>query len=195
MDTIQAPPIDLERPPIAAQDPSAPAPGPGPVEVGVGSFLLSGPGPSGILGGAVFLFDEVADNFYLRPSLAAGEAPGAFARSTWATGRLDACTRVPGNYRVYQGLQLDLCGGADVGATYFASGTQPGEPAQGKALPYLDLGPSIALRGELGDKSAVWLRAGGGINLARPGFDDSQGTRQTAPPASFRLELGFSWGR
>jgi hypothetical protein len=102
---------------------------------------------------------------------------------------------VPGSYRVYQGLQLDLCGGTDVGATYFVSGDQAGEPPEGRTLPYVDLGPSLALRGELGDKSAVWLRSSAGINVVRAGFDDSLGVRQTPPLASFRLELGFSWGR
>ncbi|HXX69305.1 MAG TPA: hypothetical protein VEK07_19125 [Polyangiaceae bacterium] len=188
----------VETPVIAVESPSSPSPAPalGPIEIGVGSFLLSGPGASGVVGLSVFLFDEIADNLYLRPSVAAGEAPASNAGSTWAAGRLDACTRVPGNYRVDQGLQLDLCGGTDVGLTYFASGTQTGQPAQGRTLPYWDLGPSLALRGELGDRGgAVWLRAFGGINVLRPGFEDSQGTRQTPPPASFRLELGFSWGR
>lgn len=188
----------VETPAIAVESASSPSSAPafGPIEVGVGSFLLSGPGTSGVVGASIFLFDEIADNLYLRPSLAAGEAPASNARSTWAAGRLDACTRVPGNYRVDQGLQLDLCGGTDVGATYFVSGTQAGEPAQGRTLPYWDLGPSLALRGELGDRGgAVWLRASAGINLVRPGFDDSQGTRQTPPLASLRLELGFSWGR
>jgi hypothetical protein len=183
----------------SASPPSATPPRPpstvGPIEIGLGSFLLSGPGTSGIVGGSVFLFYEVAGNFYLRPSIAAGAAPGSIDRMTWAAGRLDACTRVPGNYKVDQGLQLDLCGGTDVGATYFASGTQAGEPAQGRTFPYVDLGPSLALRGELADKSAVWLRGSAGINVVRAAFDDSVGIYQTAPIASLRLELGFSWGR
>jgi hypothetical protein len=184
-------------PPIAIESPASESPSPGVrhIEVGAGTFLLMGPGASGIVGASLFLFYELADNLYLRPSISAGETPASNARATWAAGRVDACTRVPGNYRMYNGLQLDLCGGADVGATYFVSGAQSGEPPEGRTFPYVDLGPSLALRGELGDKSAVWLRGSAGINVVRADFDDSQGVRQTAPLASFRLELGFSWGR
>lgn len=191
VNAVDAPPIAIESPSL----PGTPSPGVGPVELGVSSFLLSGPGPSGVLGVSVFLFDEIGNNLYLRPSVAAGEAPAAEAHSTWAAGRLDVCTRLPGGYPTDQGLQLDLCGGTDVGATYFAAGSRGGEPSQGKTLAYVDLGPSLALRGELGDKSAVWLRGSAGINLVRAGFDDSQDVRQTPPLASFRFELGFSWGR
>jgi hypothetical protein len=190
VDAVETPPIAIESPASASPSPNADQ-----IEVGAGTFLFMGPGASGIVGGSLFLFYEVAENLYFRPSIAAGETPAANARATWAAGRLDACTRVPGNYRLYNGLQLDLCGGTDIGATYFVSGDQPGEPSEGKTLPYVDLGPSLALRGELGEKSAVWLGASAGINVVRAGFDDSQGVHQTAPLASFRLELGFSWGR
>jgi hypothetical protein len=108
-----------------------------------------GPSASGIVGGSLFVFYPLADNLYLRPSIAAGETPAASARATWAAGetpaasaratwaagRLDACTRVPGNYGSYSGLQLDLCGGTDVGATYFVSGTRSGEPPEGRTSP------------------------------------------------------------
>lgn len=190
MDAVETPPIVIESP--ASPSASARA---RQMEVGAGTFLLMGPSTSGVVGASLFLSYEVADNLYLRPSISAGETPASSAHATWAAGRIDACTRVPGNYTIYNGLQLDLCGGTDVGATYFVSGTQAGEPSQGRTLPYVDLGPSLALRGELGDRSAVWLRAYGGINVVRADFEDSQGVRQIGPLASFRLELGFSWGR
>ena len=51
----------------------------------------------------------------------------------------------------HHGMQLDVCAGADVGMTHVQAVT-------GTDMPYLAVGPSIDLRGELGGSLAALLR-------------------------------------
>ena len=60
-------------------------------------------------------------------------------------------------------------------------------------LPYLDLGPSIGLRGELGSRLSAVLRVVAGVNLLRSSFVDLSGASELPPLAEGRLELAFSW--
>jgi hypothetical protein len=163
-----------------------------PLELGVGTFLMTGGGAGGYLGVAPFLIDDVGHAVFLRPSIAVGTSVATNITSTLAAARLDTCLRLPGRYAVRGGLQLDVCGGADAGFSYIASGVAPGTPATGQTLPFVDLGPSVDLRAEAG-RVAVTLRAAGAVNVAREGFDDVTGTRVDAPMWSWRLELDFSW--
>jgi hypothetical protein len=154
--------------------------------------MMAGGGAGGYVGLAPFLIDDVGQAVFLRPSVAFGESIATNLPSTWSAARLDMCMRLPDRYAMRGGLQLDLCGGADVGFSYIASGSVPGTPAAGQTVPYVDLGPSVDLRAEVG-KFAVTLRGVGGIDVARGGFTDVTGARVDMPLWSWRFELDFSW--
>jgi hypothetical protein len=162
------------------------------LEIGAGPFLMVGGAAGGYAGITPFLVDEIAEGVFLRPSLAVGQSLAVNLTSIWAAARLDTCARLPGRYASRNGIQLDLCGGPDVGFSYVASGTLPGSPAAAKTMPYVSLGPSLDLHGEVGN-FAVSLRGVLGINVAREGFVDVTGAQMDAPPVSWRLELDFSW--
>jgi hypothetical protein len=100
--------------------------------------------------------------------------------------RVDSCVRLPGLYSRNHGMQLDLCGGADLGTTTIDAGP-------GTRLPYLNVGPSLDMRGELGGSLAAVLRVVAGVNVLRDSFVDLSGARETPPIASGRLELAISW--
>jgi hypothetical protein len=160
-------------------------------EVGFGVFLMTGPGGGALAGPAAFTVIEAGHGVFLRPSVAYGESltslpPSDVKRSTWGAARFDTCLRLPGLYTRHQGMQLDACAGTDVGYTTI-------EANGGTTLPYLDLGPSIDLRGELGSSLSAVLRVVAGINVLRGTFTDLSGTQERAPLAGGRLELAFSW--
>jgi hypothetical protein len=161
------------------------------LELGVGVFLMTGALGGAVAGPTAFVVIEAGHGLFLRPSLAFGESltslpPSDVKASTWAAGRFDTCVRVPGLYTRHHGMQLDLCGGTDVGMTAIDSGA-------GTTLPYWDIGPSINLRGELGGQLAAALRAVGGLDLLRGSFTDTKGSVEQVPIANVRLELAFSW--
>jgi hypothetical protein len=81
-------------------------------------------------------------------------------------------------------VQLDMCGGADIGLTFLDAGQD---------LTLVAPGPSMDLRGELGGSLAVALRLVGGVNLIRQQFTESSGLRDQVPLWSGRIELAFSW--
>jgi hypothetical protein len=161
------------------------------LEFGMGTFFMVGAAAGGYAGVSPFVVDEVAEGVFLRPSVSLGGSLGA-TNSTWLAARLDACARLPGRYASRNGIQLDLCGGADGGFSYVASGTQRGAPPTSVTLPYVDLGPSLSLRGEVGNL-AISLRAVAGIDVAHAGFIDVTGAKVDAPLLSWRLEVDFSW--
>jgi hypothetical protein len=162
------------------------------LELGLGAFLMVGGGAGSYLGLAPFLVDELGQGVFLRPSLAIGQSAATNVSSTFAAARADTCARVPGRYASGTGIQLDLCGGAEVGFSYVASGTLVGTPAEGKTLPYVDIGPSAGLRAEVGGL-ALTLRGFFGLDVAREGFADMTGARVDAPLVSWRLESDVSW--
>jgi hypothetical protein len=189
--------VDAQLPPVPIESPAAPrssddAPS---LEVGVGAFLLSGVGANGMLGVSPFMVNRIGESAFLRPSIALAEATGTPVHSTWAAARLDACMRISGNYAARSGIQLDLCGGGDLGFSYVASGTQAGSPAAGQTLPYFDLGPSVVLRAAIGETLALSLRGSAGFNVARVGFTDVTGARVEPPLGAFRFEVAFAWVR
>jgi hypothetical protein len=162
------------------------------LELGVGPFFLVGGAAGSYAGITPFLIDEITEGVFLRPSLAFGESLATNVSSTWAVARLDTCARLPGRYEGHNGLQLDLCGGPDIGFSFVDSGTLPGSPPQAKTVPYVNLGPSVDLNGQVG-RLAVSLRGVLGINIAREGFVDVTGTQIESSLVSWRLELDFSW--
>lgn len=162
------------------------------LEPGVGAFLFGG-GPAGAYaGGSVSLVAEVSDAVALRPSIAIGTSLTERVRSTITIGRIDTCLRVPGHYRSGDGIQLDLCGGIGGGLAHVAAGDGGGTPPTALTLPYVDFGPSVGLRGEIG-RLAVTLRAIGGFALARDGFVDVTGARVVPELFTARWEIVFSW--
>jgi hypothetical protein len=175
---------EARRPPVDTWPPS-PEPAEKPThrddargfELGLGGFLMSGTG--GLLVGATtFFFVEVAKGFFLRPAIAiaAGGAPlAAQSAMTLGGGRLDGCLRVVGLYSNLQGLQFDLCGGVDAGVVDVSS----------QLLPYVALGPSMDLRGDLGRGFAITLRGVVGAHVVRDGSMDL---------FAGRGELAMSWG-
>jgi hypothetical protein len=158
------------------------------LELGVSGFLMSGTGGGAMAGPSPFLFIEAGSGIFLRPSLAFGQTitslPPRDISATWLSTRFDACLRVPGLYPNRKGMQLDMCGGADVGLTFLDTGQD---------FTFIAPGPSLDLRGELGGNLAVALRLVGGVNLLRQTFTDSNGAREEVPTWSGRIELAFSW--
>jgi hypothetical protein len=159
------------------------------VDLGVGTFLRSGIASGGVLGLSPFVTDDLGRGVFLRIAASVGQSPASSLRLTWVAGRLDTCAETLGNYPVGSGLRFDLCGGADVGESFIA-------PAAGRAaqsLPFVDVGPSVDLRAELGTRAALLLRAAAGINIARDLFVDATGATYQPALATVQLEVALSW--
>ncbi|MDP9149215.1 MAG: hypothetical protein M3O36_04635, partial [Myxococcota bacterium] len=140
-------------------------------ELGAGAFLMTGTGGPPVAGPTPFVFFEMAPGLYLRPSMGVGQTLG------WL--RVDTCLRVQGRYSNRHGLQLDMCGGADL-VVYYAWAARPDT-----------IGPSVDLRGELGGDLAVAIRAVVGLNAAsRQGLNDAN---VDSSLWSGRAELALSW--
>ncbi|MGH7294231.1 MAG: hypothetical protein ACRELB_04835, partial [Polyangiaceae bacterium] len=162
------------------------------LEAGAGVFVMTGTGGGALAGPSAFLVVEAGHGLFLRPSVAFGQSltslpPSDVSSSTWSAARFDTCLRLPGLYTKNHGMQLDLCGGADIGFTRVQTA------AMTTTLPYLDLGPSIDLRGELASRLSAVLRVVAGVNLVRTSFVDLSGASELPPLAEGRLELAFSW--
>jgi hypothetical protein len=172
------------------------------LEIGVGAFLMGGTAASAVAGATPYVVVEAGRGVFLRPSLLVGESLPSLAQpptlnAVWAATRFDTCLRVPGLYNENRGIQIDLCGGAELGFTSFgtpATGApNAGIPASAITLPHVAAGPSLDLRGELGGRMSVALRGVAGIDLLNEGFDDATGAHVEPSPWSARLELAFSW--
>jgi hypothetical protein len=155
------------------------------LELGVAGFLMSGAGAGAMAGASPYAIIEAGRGVFLRPALAVGQSLTALnsppiLNALWVAGRFDACLRLPGLYNEDRGIQLDMCGGADFG--FLADSTDD------ITLPFVSVGPSLDLRGELGSSLSASIRAVTGINV----------TSETIGPVfqplwSGRVELAFSW--
>lgn len=181
------------------------------LEIGVASFLMGGTGTGVLAGPEIFTVFEVGSGVFLRPTIAFGRTlqslkPTGDVYGTWGVTRFDTCVRVPGLYMDRRGMQLDLCGGADIGFLHFdqassfgssfgstgATGTPPSTDA--RTLPFLSLGPSLGLRGELAGDLSVEIRGVAGLNVIRESFDDPAfGARVDPPLLNARVELALAW--
>jgi hypothetical protein len=147
-------------------------------EVGAGAFLMSGAGGGLMSGVTPFMVIEVAKGVFIRPALVFGQSlPWSGPDTTLATTRSDACLRVAGLYTSRNGMQLDMCAGADVGVIRST-----------KSAPYVAVGPSLDLRGELGGDLAVSLRGLFDMNIVQV-----QGDSLDTPLWAGRVELALSW--
>ncbi len=170
------------------------------LEFGVGAFLMTGTSVSTMAGAAPYIVVEAGNGVFLRPSIAVAESVSPLAsagevRATWGAARFDTCLRLPGLYTRHHGIQLDTCGGADLGLTHLGAAPQgsTGAPVNVVTLPFASVGPSLELRGELGGKLSVALRGVTGLNVARPSFEDGTGARVETPSWSGRIEVALSW--
>jgi hypothetical protein len=170
-------------------------------EVGLGTFLMTGTGGNPILGGTPYAVVEARPGFFVRPALAIGESLASLGdagnNALFVAVRIDACGRVPGNYAQNRGIELTLCGGADVGTMYFpsapAGSSGVGSPDRATLLPQASIGPSLDLRGDLVSRWALILRGVSGVNVIRNGFTDKVGNRITPDWVSGRIELALAW--
>ncbi|MEO6420913.1 MAG: hypothetical protein ABIP39_15985 [Polyangiaceae bacterium] len=148
------------------------------LEIGAATFIMDGLGTGGLFGGAIFGVAELGGGFFLRPALAIGQSIGDNVHDAGiAFTRIDGCGRIPGFYRERRGMQLDLCGGADVGVIR----------TNGRTLGFFAPGPAIALRGELASELSAELRGAALINLTRVSELDAQGASLFAGRAEFAL--------
>lgn len=186
--------------------PDAPLPTDAPAErtyeIGLSTFLMTGNGSNAVLGASPYAFLEAARGFFLRPALSVGQSlvpmgDASNANARWLGTRVDACARLPGNYMKNSALQLDLCGGAEGGLTYFQAAPEgyasTGAPAQGTVLPVFSLGPSLDLQGDLGSGWAVALRGIGGVNVVRSQFTDTSHSPVNPSLFTGNIELALSW--
>jgi len=154
------------------------------IEVGATTFLMGGAGPGVMAGPSLFSVFEVGRGWFLRPTVALARTLQDITPSTdatWAATRFDACGRLPGFYLEHKGIQLDMCAGAEVG---FLTG------GGSWTLPFLAVGPSVGLRGELAGDLSAMVRAVAEVNLLR------ESTNYGVDPSLFvgRAEVGLSWG-
>jgi len=155
------------------------------VEVGAGGFLMAGAGAGAMAGVSPYAIFETGRGVFLRPAVLFAEALPALntppvLRALLVATRFDTCLRLPGLYTRNRGMQIDVCGGTDVGFLH--------DLTDQRMLPYLTLGPSVDLRGELGSLLSATIRGVAGANvssqMAGPGDQ---------PLWSGRVELAFSW--
>jgi hypothetical protein len=174
------------------------------VELGLSTFVMGGRGGGAIIGPAAYGIFETAHGFFLRPTLLGGHSVGGLtatteAPATFLASRFDACARLPGFYREGRGLQLDLCGGAELGFSRLDSGVvaNAGTGAAGgggnSTLPFVGLGPSLGLRGELGASLSAIIRGVAELSLLRDSVTVVGGSVVTPPLVSGRAEVGLSW--
>jgi hypothetical protein len=158
-----------------------------------GTGALAGAGLYGVI--------EAGNAWYLRPTIAFGRtvqplpaSEAAFGK--WGAGRMDACKRLPGLYLERRGIQLDMCAGGEIGFVTFIYPSTPNADAQkvrvdapaGRSLPFLAVGPSLGLRGELVDQTV-------GLGQQQPELVE-QGRRAPdehprVPPVLARGEIGL----
>jgi hypothetical protein len=174
------------------------------VESGASMFIMGGTGTGALAGPSLFAFLEVGHGVFLRPMLAVGRTIEALKPSTDVYGtlgiaRFDACFRLPGLYLDRRGIQLDACGGTDIGFLHFDAMSANQYASQdattdARTIPFFAIGPSLGLRGDLASDLAVELRGVAGLNVIRLNFNDSNGHIFVDPPLfGARGELGLSW--
>jgi hypothetical protein len=208
--SLWPPPIDNESPPPEHYPFLKHSAKERTIELGASAFLMDGVGSGAIAGPQAYTVLEATPGLFLRFSLSLGRTveplrPSHTVYGTWGATRADACARMPGLYRDRGGLQLDLCGGMDLGFLYFDgeapsketlarhAGEKIYDTRNPRTIPYLGVGPSLGLRGELGNDLAVLIRGVLDLNVIRQDYVDTAGMRVELPLFTMRGEVGVSW--
>jgi hypothetical protein len=178
------------------------------VDFGVAMSMMGGLG-AGLMGGPILYGSiELRKGWFLKPSLLLERSLEQLSNTTdiygtVVAGRFDLCGHFSGFHIKH--IQLELCGGTEIGFVHF---DQPTEPNQGvtvtvstPTLPFFALGPSVALRGEIGGGLYLDFRGVADLNLLSEGVSVAvlgQGTilnkfRVDPSPFLGRAELGLSW--
>lgn len=147
-------------------------------EVGTGALVMSGIGGGNayaFVGGTLFLAIAATKALFFRPAVALGQALEGQS-SFWVAVRVDGCFRFTRQDASRRGLQVNLCGGVDVGAF----------DAAGLEVPLVSPGPSLELGAELTSDFSVLLRGITGFNTARD-------SRLDTPIYWGRAEFDLSW--
>jgi hypothetical protein len=218
----RAPPPSRPEAPVPAPIESAPEEKQGPeaslslthdegertLELGLSMFLMGGTGSGVVAGPTVFGVVEASQGWFLRPALFIGQTlDGVGAAnnvSAWlAEARFDVCGRIAGFYIERHGIQLDVCAGLEAGFTHVDVSATSNQPQVSDNLPLVAVGPSLGLRGELGNGLALTIRAVMDLNLVRsgirlqaPGMSEATSEEDMeVSPSIFvgRGELGLSW--
>jgi hypothetical protein len=168
------------------------------LEFGVSMFLMGGTGSGVMMGPTAFSVIEAGRGWFLRPALFFAETLDGVGvpsdvNGTLIAGRFDACGRIAGFYIERHGIQLDVCGGPEAGfmhinALAFSSSTRASESSS--ELPFFALGPSLSLRGELGNGLALTIRGVMDFNVVR---ESPPGTEIDPSVLVGRAEVGLSW--
>jgi len=171
------------------------------VELGVDSFVMGGTGGGTVLGPSLYGVFEAQHGFFLRPALLVGHSigglsPTAEAAGTFLASRFDACARLPGMYLEHRGMQFDLCAGADIGFSRIDSNValnSPGQTSPSRTLPFVGVGPSFGLRGELGNNLSATIRGVTEWSFLRDDVTLANGASVGSDPFVGRAEVGLSW--
>jgi hypothetical protein len=148
-------------------------------EVGVSSLLMGGTGTGALVGPAFFGVVETVPGLLLRPTLAFASTVQEQRSGFWGIARLDACGRIPGNYKESRGIQIDMCAGSEVGFLHAMYGT----------FPTLAVGPAISMRGDISTTLAAEIRGVGLYNVIREHLDEVA----RVPTLAGRAEVGITW--
>lgn len=173
------------------------------LELGLSMFLMGGTGSGMIVGPTVFGVIEAGQGWFLRPGVFVGQTlDGVDAsnnvRASLFEVRFDACGRIAGFYIERHGIQLDVCGGLEGGFTHVDVSATSDVPPASDDLPLLAIGPSLNLRGELGNGLAFMIRGVIDVNVIRESLKVSgtaAGTDVAVTPSVLlgRAEVGLSW--
>jgi hypothetical protein len=165
------------------------------VELGVNMSIMGGMGSGVMAGPTLYGVVETGKGWFLMPALYVERTleeikDNGDVYGTLVATRFDTCGRISGFH--IKRIQLDLCGGAEIGFMHFdESAASEGMTGTSHTLPFFALGPSATLRGELADSLALVLRGVVDLNVVREGFNDTS----VNEPSLFlgRAELGLSW--
>jgi hypothetical protein len=147
------------------------------IDIGAATFLMGGTGTSVMMGPSIFSMIQLGEMTYVRPAISYGRAirgidGGADIDAWWGAGRFDFCVRVVGAYFDVRTLQLDMCGGAEIGFVHIEDPMSYESAPASHALSTIDVGPSIALNGAINSFLSLEIRGFGFVNLSRDTYID-----------------------
>jgi hypothetical protein len=173
------------------------------LEVGLSMFLMGGTASGVIAGPTLFGVVEAGQGWFFRPALYFGQTlDGVDASNNLSAllveARFDACGRIAGFYIERHGIQLDVCGGVEGGISHIAISATYAQRAEVDNPALFAAGPSMSLRGELGNGLALMIRGVMDYNVIREtlvirGEGTSPNTDVSPSVLLGRGEVGLSW--